>query len=75
MYFFNQIIGKMPRSDAIYPETIDLNDSCYQCSKHCSDCLLGKLRIKDFNGEPHFPKRIKLISSQIQTNTLFKDNN
>ena len=30
--------------------------------------------IKDFNDKPHFPGKIKLISIQIQTNTLFKAN-
>ena len=29
------------------------------------------MRIKDFYDEPHFPKRIKLISTKIQIITLF----
>ena len=46
----------------------------YQCSKHGPDLLFGKSEIKDFNDEPHFPERIKLISSQIEMNKLFKTN-
>ena len=48
-------------------------DLCYQCSKHGIDCLLGKLRIKYFDNETHFPGKIKLISSLIQINALFKN--
>ena len=58
----------------IDPEKINPQYLCYQCSKHSPDCLFGKFRIKAFNYEPHFPKRIRLISSQIQFNTLFKTN-
>ena len=32
------------------------------------------MRIKDFNYEPHFSERIKLISSRIKKNTLLKTN-
>ena len=49
-------------------------DLCYQCSKHGPDCLSGLLRIKVFIDEPHFTERIKLLSNQIQMNTLFKNN-
>ena len=61
-------------SGLIFPETIDTHYLFYQCSKHGPDFLFGKLRIKDFNDEPHFTKTIKLISSQIQMNTLFNNN-
>ena len=47
---------------------------CYQCSKHITDCLFGKFIIKDFNDEPHFPIKRILISSRIQMNKLFKNN-
>ena len=50
------------------------NDLCYQCFKHGPDCLFGKLKIKDFNDEPHFSYILKLISSQIQINKLLKTN-
>ena len=59
--FLNQIIGKIPRSGVINSETINPCDLCYQCFKNGLDCLFGKFRIKDFNNEPHFPERIKLI--------------
>ena len=36
--------------------------------------FIGKLSIKDFNDEPHFPEIIKVISSWIQINTLLKAN-
>ena len=32
------------------------------------------MRIKDFNDEPHFPERIKLISNEIIMNMMFKTN-
>ena len=32
------------------------HDLCHQCSKHGPDCVFGKLRIKDFDDEPHIPK-------------------
>ena len=32
------------------------------------------MRIRDSRDEPHFPEKEKLLSSQIQTNTLFKNN-
>ena len=47
---------------------------CYQCSEHDPDWLFDKLRIKDFNDKPYFSKKIELISSRIQMNTLFKNN-
>ena len=53
--FYYQINGKIPRSCVIDPETINSHDLCYECSKHGPDCLFGKLRINDFNDEPHFP--------------------
>ena len=46
----------------------------YQCYKYGPDFLYGKLRIKDFNDEPHLIKNNKLISSRSQTNTLFMTN-
>ena len=36
--------------------------------------LFSKLRIKDFNDEPHDPGKIKLIPGRIQINKLFKTN-
>ena len=72
--FLNQIIGKIPRSGVIDPETINPCDLCYQCFKNGPDFLFGKFRIKDFNDEPHFPERIKLVSGQIKINMLFKTN-
>ena len=67
-----QINGKITRNSLIYPETINPCYLCHQCSKHGPDCLFVKLRIKDFNDEPNFPERIKLASSWIQMNKLFK---
>ena len=72
--FLNQINGKIPRSDVIDPEIINTHDLCHQCSKHGPNFLFGKSRIKDFNDKPHFPKRIKLVSSKIEMNSLFKTN-
>ena len=57
MFILNQITGESPMSGVIDPETINTHDLCYQCSKHGPDCLLGKLRIQNFNDEPHFPLR------------------
>ena len=71
--FYNTIIGAIPRSGVIDPGTINPNDLCYKWSKHGPYCLYGKLRNKDFNDEPHFPLK-KLISDQIQMNTLLKAN-
>ena len=56
MYILNQIYGEIPRSDVIDTETLNHYELCYQCSKHGPFCLFGKLRIKDFNDEPHFPR-------------------
>ena len=64
----------MPRSGVIDQETLNTHELCYQYSKHGPYFLFGKLRIKYFNDEPHFPERIKSISSQIQMNKLFNDN-
>ena len=50
------------------------HDLCYQCYKHGPGCLFGKFRIKDFNDEPHSPQIIKLVSSQININSLFNTN-
>ena len=66
--------GKILRSGVIDPETINHHDFFYQCSKHGPDCLFDQLRSKEFNDEPNFPKRIKLMSSQIQMNMLFNTN-
>ena len=62
-------------SGLIDSETIYPRDLCYQCSKQDPDFLFGKLRIKDFNDEPHFTERIKLISSKTQINTFLKTDN
>ena len=50
------------------------HDLCYQCYKHGTDFLFGKSRIKYFNDEPQYLKRIKSISSRTQTNTFFETN-
>ena len=71
-HFFNQIIGEIPGSGVTDPETINPHDFCYQFSKHSPDFLFGKLCIKDFNDEPHFPNLKKLTSSRIKMNMLFK---
>ena len=55
--FWNQIIEHIPRSGLIDPETINPHKLRYKSLKHAPDCLFGKLRIKDFNDVPHFPKR------------------
>ena len=68
----NQNNGEIPSSGVIDPETINPHDLCNQCSKHRTDCLFGKLRIRGFNDEPHFTPKNKLMSSPIQINTLFK---
>ena len=39
-------------------ETINPHDLCYQCFKYGPYFLFGKLRIKDFRNEPHFPGKI-----------------
>ena len=72
VHYFNQNIGKIPRSGVIDTETINPHDLCYQCYKHGPDCLFGKLSIKDFNDEAHFTNTFVLILSQIQMNMLFK---
>ena len=53
-------------------EKINPHFFCYQCSKNGPDCLFSKLRIKDFNDEPHFTDKKQLISGQIKMNMLFK---
>ena len=63
MYILNPINGEILMSGIIDPETINPHDLCYQCSKHGPDCLFCRLMIKDFNDEPNFTERIKLISS------------
>ena len=52
--FKNQTNGEIPRIGEIDLETMGSHDFCYQCYKHGPDSLFGKLRIKDFNYEPHF---------------------
>ena len=47
---------------------------CYQCSKDVWDLLFDKLRIRYSRDEPQFPVKWKLLSSQIQINTFFKNN-
>ena len=44
-------------------------------SKYIIEILFDKLRIRDSIDEPHFPAKIKLLSSQIKINTLFQNNN
>ena len=63
---------KVLRSVVIDEEEINLYDLSYQFPKHRLDFLFYNLRIKDFIDEQYFPERIKLISSQIQMNALFK---
>ena len=41
--------------------------------KHDPDCLFGKLRIKDFNDEPHFPNKKYKKSSRIEMIMLYKN--
>ena len=41
--------------------------------KNGPDFLFFKLRIRDSRHEPCFPLKIKLLSNQIETNTLFKN--
>ena len=57
VHFLNQMNGKFPRRGVIDQETININDLCYQCYKHGPDCLFGKLRMNNFNDEPHFPNK------------------
>ena len=57
VHFLNQINGEIPRNGVIGPETINPHDFCYQFSKHGPDCLFGKLRIKDYNYEPHISNK------------------
>ena len=57
VYFNNQVNWEIPSIGVIDPETINTHDLCYQCSKYGPDCLVGKLKIKDFNDEPHFPEK------------------
>ena len=68
------LISGLGRFNVHYPETINPHNLCCQCLEHGPYWLFGKLRIKDFNDEPHLTKIIKLLSSQIQMNTLFKNN-
>ena len=74
IHFSNQIIRRITRSGVIDQEKINLSDLCYQCYRFVSEFLFGKLRIRDYREEPHFPAKISLLSSQIQMNTLFKNN-
>ena len=70
--FINHVNGNILESVVIDEEKLNLYDFCYQFPKHGPDCLFDKLRIKDINDEQSFPERIKMISSQIQMNALFK---
>ena len=74
VHFLNKINGKIPRSGVIDQEKIIPHDLCYHCYKDGPDLLFGKLRIRDSRDKTHFPAKIKLLSSQIQINTLFKNN-
>ena len=71
VHFLNQNNGEIPRICVIDPETINPHEFCYECSKHGPDFCLGKLLIKDFNDEPHFPSNNTLISGRIEINMLF----
>ena len=55
-------------------EKINPRDSCYQCSKNIPEFLFVNLRVRDYRDELHFPAKIKSLSSQIQINILFKNN-
>ena len=70
----NQINGRIPRISVIDTEKIKPRDLCYQCSKYGSDCLSDKLRIREFNDDPHLPLKSESISIRIQMNTLSKTN-
>ena len=72
--FKNHTNENIPRSGVINQGTINHNELCYQCSKDGTECLLGKFSIRDSRNEPHFPEKIKSLSSQIQMNTLFENN-
>ena len=74
IHFFNQINGEIPGSGVIYEETINPRDLCYQFSKDGPDFLFGKLKIRYSIYEPYFPAKIKVLSIQIQMNTLFHNN-
>ena len=44
-------------------EKINPHYLCHQCYKHGPYCVCVKLSIRDYNDEPHFLERIKLISN------------
>ena len=46
-FFLNKIKGKAPMQKTIYPETVNKNDLCYQCSIYGSDLLFCDLRIRN----------------------------
>ena len=71
--FFIRIMGNSKEWCNLWRK-LDPRGLCYQCFQHGPDFLFGKLSIKDFNDEPHFPEIIKVISSWIQINTLLKAN-
>ena len=50
------------------------HELCYQCFKDGPEFLFGKLRMKDSRYKPNFTAKRKLLSSQIQMNTLFNNN-
>ena len=72
--FNNQLKVNIPISSVVDQQTINPHNLFYQCSKYSPDFLFSKSRIRDYRNEPHFPTKIKLLSSQIQINTLFKNN-
>ena len=74
VHILDKINDKIPRSIVNDTETVITHDLCYRCSKYGPDYLFGKLSIKYSNDTPHFPEIIKLISNQIEMNTLFKTN-
>ena len=73
VHFKNQINGKITSSGVIDKGKINPRGLCYQCYKDIPDYLFGELIIRYPRDEPHFAAKIKLLSSQIQMNTLFNN--
>ena len=72
--FLNQINGEIPSSGVIYQQTINPRDWFHYCYKDGPVFLFGKLRVSYSIDKPCFPAKSKLLSCQIQINTLFKNN-
>ena len=73
-HFLNKINSKIPSSGVTDQLTKNPHDLCYQCSKDGPNFLFGTLSIRGSGDEPHFPAERKLLSCQIQINTLFNNN-